>query len=116
MGQIRLPIGRAVHEAARRVGWIDRLVAIAFHYGLPLTELCSECRAGIRQGFEEIGNGGGTLVRLVGLVLAHLVQEELMNPRIGGEFRVERGSEEMTRADQRGKAIARGQGLDAGTG
>ena len=116
MGEVRVRSGGAVDEAARRKGWIEWQVAIAFHDALPLASTNAVSVKPEQEGFEEIGKQDGTLVRLCGFVLAHLVEEELMDSGVVGEFRVEGGGEKIARANQRRKSIARGQRFDAGAG
>jgi hypothetical protein len=49
-------------------------------------------------------------------MLGDEVQEELMDSRIGGEFRMEGGGEQMARADEDWKFVAAGKSLYTGAG
>src|SRR6202043_1714547 len=53
---------------------------------------------------------------LVVLVAVDEIEEELVDARVGGEFGMEGGGQEVAFADQDGEAVAGGQGLDGGAG
>src|SRR5438477_9944943 len=53
---------------------------------------------------------------LLAMALADGAEEELVDTWVGAEFGVEGGGEEMAFADEDGKAVAAGEGVDPGAG